>query len=140
MAFEKKKMIIPKNTKLEFNELKEGIEKGSLKTEGFGQKVFSNNPRLLEILILLFSIPNFLPLLVIKNVISKFKDIVFYSSVKICLGPIIFTLWWLIVPIITYTLSGENLEFDAFLEFCLLVEAPLIISLYVRQNLLFFRK
>ena len=138
--FEKKKMIIPKNTKLEFNELKEGIEKGSLKTEGFGQKVFSNNPRLLEILILLFSIPNFLPLLVIKNVISKFKDIVFYSSVKICLGPIIFMLWWLIVPIITYNLSGENLEFGAFIEFCSLVEAPLIISLYVRQILLFCRK
>ena len=72
--------------------------------------------------------------------ISKFKDIVFYSSVKICLGPIIFILWWLIVPIITYNLSGENLEFGAFIEFCSLVEAPLIISLYVRQILLFCRK
>ncbi len=30
------------------NLIKEGIEKGSLKTEGFGQKVFSNNPKLLE--------------------------------------------------------------------------------------------
>ncbi len=144
--YEKKKMIIPKNTKLEFNELKEGIEKGSLKTEGLGQKFFSNNPKLLELLIFLISIPNFLPLLVIKNVISKFKDIVFYSSVKICLGPIIFPLWWFSAGSLTYLIYGENIEFRAFLNFVaesygtfFLVVAPMIISLYLRQILLFYR-
>ena len=135
--YEKKKMITPKNTKLEFDELKEGIKNESLKSKGLVDKFFAKNTRLLKTLIFLFSIPNFLPLLLIKNIISKFKDIVFYSSVKICLGPIIFPLWWLCVGYLTYFIYGENLD---FLEYLVLVESLMLFSLYIRQYLLLFKK
>jgi hypothetical protein len=125
--FARKRMIISANTKLDFMKLKKGIEEGSLKTKENLKKY-----QLFSFLIFLLSIPNFLPLLIVKIMLSFFKDIIFYSSIKFSLGPFIFPIWWAFIFFIS------SIYFDLFSSIIICLSS--VIALYFRQILLLYDK
>jgi 1-acyl-sn-glycerol-3-phosphate acyltransferase len=88
----RKQLIHRGNTRLSFRDIKKGIEDLSLtpkksKQVKKWQKGFMG----------LVSIPNLPPLLVLKRILGLFEDIVFYSSIKMCAGLILFPVWWITV-------------------------------------------
>lgn len=86
----RKKLIHNQNThRRSFQELKEGIEVQSLEP-----KKIRNTKKWHTLIIKLFSIPNLPPLLILKRILRLFKDIVFYSSIKLCAGLFLFLFWW----------------------------------------------
>tara|TARA_B100000767_G_scaffold173106_1_gene162044 strand:- start:5235 stop:6281 length:1047 start_codon:yes stop_codon:yes gene_type:complete len=85
----KKEQINLQNSKLGFWVLKRSLDVNSKKL-----KVSKAGGALISFLISLLSIPNIIPLLIMRNIISLFSDIVFHNSVKYLLGLVIFSFWW----------------------------------------------
>ena len=124
--FKRKKLINRMNTEMDFEDLKKGIELKNLKTE----KKHENNLGL-KLLLAISYVPNLPPLIILKQILSLFKDIVFYSSIKLTVGLILLGIWWLIL----YFLIG--IYFDWILA--LPVIFACILFLYIRQNLLLIK-
>ena len=122
----RKKLINRINTEMDFEDLKKGIELMNIKTE----KKYKNK-LILKLLLAISNIPNLLPLLIMKKILSLFEDIVFYSSIKLTVGLILFSIWWLIL----YVLIG--IYFDWIIA--LAVVFTCILFLYIRQNLLYYK-
>jgi len=124
---EKKKLIHRKNTLLDFNDLRNGIDKNILDPK----KKFKNQ-QLLRFFIVTFSVPNFPPLFILKIILGLFTDIVFYSSLKFTAGILLLIIWWLFLFLFT------------LFYFSLIVSVSLIAVCYlclkVRQYLSFYIK
>ena len=121
---ERKKLINRSNTEMEYTEFKEGLELMNLIKE----KKYKNQ-LILKLIILITYIPNLPPLLILKNILSLFKDKVFYSSIKITAGYILFSLWWIILFVATAVIINWT--------FALPTLCTSILFLYIRQNLLY---
>ncbi len=119
---DRKKLIHEGNTIMPFEEIKKGIKEQSLAPKNILMK---RNWK--KIVIGLFSIPNLLPLLIIKKVLGLFNDIVFYSSIKMSAGMVLFTLWWVI------TFAASNIIWGS--KIALLITIGCIFFLYFRQIL-----
>ncbi len=85
----RRKLIHSSNTKKSFQELKRGIEEQSL-----APKKKMKKQKWQKLLINLFSLPNLPPLLIIKKILGLFEDVVFFSSVKMSSGLVLFLFWW----------------------------------------------
>lgn len=101
---ERKKMIHPKNTHLDFYDLKKGIQDQKLPPKKIRSKGLWH-----PVMINFFSIPNFPPLLLIKGILGLFKDVVFYSSIKMTAGILLLFLWWSVVLIMSWTFWGYKI-------------------------------
>jgi len=124
--FKRKKLINRINTKMDFEDLKKSIELMNIKTE----KKYENK-LVLKLLLIISYVPNLPPLLIMKKILSLFEDVVFYSSIKLTAGLILFAIWWLIL----YLLIG--IYFDWIIA--LPAVFTCILFLYIRQNLLYFK-
>ncbi|MBA22385.1 MAG: hypothetical protein CMP52_03465 [Flavobacteriales bacterium] len=89
---EKKKFINLNNTKLGFPELKKKLAFSTKELSTFQQK-----GTFIKFWIKLLSLPNLMPLLVLRKVLSFFPDIVFQNSVKYSAGLFIFIIWWFLL-------------------------------------------
>tara|TARA_B100001173_G_C16002085_1_gene553940 strand:+ start:43 stop:1083 length:1041 start_codon:yes stop_codon:yes gene_type:complete len=118
----RKRLIHSENTKRSFQDLKRGIEEQSLPIK---KKV--KRQKWQKLMIGLFSLPNLPPLIIIKKLLGLFEDVVFYSSIKMSAGSILFLLWW-----VTVFLCGEVL-WEWKVAFCITIS--FIGLLYVRQIL-----
>lgn len=120
----RKKLINRINTEMDFEDLQKGIELMNIKSE----KIYKNKLGF-KFLLAITCIPNLPPLFLMKKVLSLFEDIVFYSSIKLTAGLVLFGAWWVIL----YVLMG--------IYFNWIFGLPLVITcilfLYIRQNLLF---
>tara|TARA_B100000945_G_C20405703_1_gene609881 strand:- start:751 stop:1791 length:1041 start_codon:yes stop_codon:yes gene_type:complete len=121
---ERKKLINRSNTEMEYTEFKEGLELMNLIKE----KKYKNQ-LILKLIILITYIPNLPPLLILKKILSLFKDKVFYSSIKITAGYILFSLWWIILFVAIAVIINWT--------FALPTLCASILFLYIRQNLLY---
>ncbi|OUU46950.1 MAG: hypothetical protein CBC28_08360 [Flavobacteriaceae bacterium TMED68] len=122
----RKKLINRINTEMDFEDLKKGIGLMNLKTE----KKYKNKLGF-KLLLAISYVPNLPPLLIMKKILSLFEDIVFYSSIKLTAGLILFGVWWVIL----YVLIG--IYFDWILA--LPVIFTCILFLYIRQSLLYIK-
>ena len=118
----RKRLIHSENTKRSFQELKRGIEDQSLPKK---KKV--KKQKWQKLMIGLFSLPNLPPLIIIKKILGLFEDVVFYSSIKMSAGSILFLLWWASVFLCGEVLWGWKIAFCITIGF--------IGLLYVRQIL-----
>lgn len=121
----KKRFINRHNTKLPFDEFKKQLLKSNNKLR---EKTKSSS--ILKIFIVLLSIPNLFPLLVIKSLIRLFKDHVFWGSVNYFGGLIVFLIWW-VFSLILLTQWFSIAWGIAFLSGSL-------VCLYVRQKLIIY--
>lgn len=119
---DRKKLIHSGNTKKSFHDLKMGIKDQSLR-----QKKALKTQKWHKLLIRLLSIPNFPPLLVLKKILGLFKDVVFYSSVKMSSGLILFIFWWAVIFLVGGVLWGWQIGLS--------VTIGCVTLLYVRQIL-----
>ena len=119
---DRKKLIHDGNTKKSFEEIKKGIEEQSLTPRNILKRQSWK-----KMVISLFSIPNIPPLLIIKKVLGLFKDIVFYSSIKMSVGMILFVIWWVIIFAASNTIWGSKIA--------LMITIGCIFFLYFRQIL-----
>ncbi len=121
----RKKLIHRRNTAMDFKVIKQGIAKMNLSPK----KDYKSESKI-KFLVALISIPNLPPLYFMKKILSLFEDVVFYSSIKMTAGLILFGLWWLIL--LTFVGISQNW----------IVAIPVmftsILFLYIRQNLLHF--
>ena len=124
---EKKKLIHPKNTLLDFNDFKNGLDEKILDRE---KEI--KNQRLLKFFIEFFSIPNFPPLFILKKILGVFTDIVFYSSLKFTAGILLFMVWWVFLFLVI-------LIYDSLIVTLLLV-IICYLCLRIRQKLLYYKK
>ena len=122
----RKKLINRINTKMDFEDLKKGIDLMNIKTE----KKYKNK-LVLKLLLIISYMPNLPPLLIMKKILSLFEDVVFYSSIKLTAGLILFAIWWLVL----YFLIG--IYFDWIIGLSAVFTC--ILFLYIRQNLLYFK-
>ncbi len=122
----RKKLINRINTEMGFEDLKKGIELMNIKKE----KRYKNKLAL-KFLISISYLPNLPPLLVMKKILSLFNDIVFYNSIKLSVGLILFGIWWLLI----YILIGVYFNWILALP----VVLTCILFLYIRQNLLYLK-
>jgi len=122
----RKKLINRINTGMNFEDLKKGINLMNVNKE---KKC--KNKLGLKLLLAISYVPNLPPLIIMKKVLSLFEDIVFYSSIKLSVGIILFGIWWLVL----YILIG--IYFDWILG--LTVIFTCILFLYIRQNLLLIK-
>ena len=120
--FERKRLINRTNTKMEYKEFK--LELMNLIKE----KKYKNQ-LILKLIILITYIPNLPPLLILRKILSLFKDKVFYSSIKITAGYILFGLWWIILFVAITVMINWT--------FALPTLCVSILLLYIRQNLLY---
>tara|TARA_B100000767_G_C19776681_1_gene542981 strand:- start:5510 stop:6610 length:1101 start_codon:yes stop_codon:yes gene_type:complete len=118
---EKKKYINLSNTKLGFPELKKKL---ALSTKEL--KIFDRKGTFIKFWIKLLSLPNLLPLFVLRKVLRFFPDIVFQNSVKYSMGLFIFIFWW-------FMLFFLGIYFYGVLDGIGLVMGSLIL-LYLRQE------
>ncbi|MFL2577995.1 MAG: lysophospholipid acyltransferase family protein [Flavobacteriaceae bacterium] len=119
---QRKKFIHPGNTRLAFDVLKKGIHEQSLPVV----KSSATN-RWVKVIISLFSLPNQPPLFALKKILQLFDDIVFYSSIKICAGLVLFSLWWGIILLLSTVFWGWKIA---------LINAGVCVALlYIRQIL-----
>ena len=100
---ERKRLINRTNTKMEFKEFKEELELMNLIKE----KKYKNQ-LILKLIILITYIPNLPPLLILRKILSLFRDKVFYSSIKITAGYILF--WSLVDNLIRCCYSKDKLD------------------------------
>lgn len=98
---DRKGLIHSGNTLLNFRELKRGIEEQNL-----SPRKVTTEKKWQKIIFGFFSIPNLPPLLILKKILGLFKDIVFYSSIKMCVGGVLLVLWWASILIISNILWG----------------------------------
>lgn len=119
---DRKKLIHSENTKKSFHDLKKGIKDQSLRPK----KVLKKQ-KWLVLFIGLLTIPNFPPLMVIKKILELFKDVVFYSSIKMSTGLILFIFWWAGIFLLGGVLWGWTIGF--------LVTIGCVALLYIRQIL-----
>ena len=120
----RKNLIHRESTEMNFKDLKDGLALMNI-----SPKKRYNNQKGLKFLLALVSLPNLPPLLIMKRILSLFEDVVFYSSVKMTAGLILFGLWWLIL----FLLVGIYLSWVA----ATMIALGAIMFLYIRQNLLF---
>lgn len=118
----RKKLIHNSNTKMSFHEMKRGIEELSLPPK---KKV--KKQKWQKFMIKLLSIPNLPPLIILKKILGLFEDVVFYSSIKMSAGGILFLIWW-----ISVFLCGE---FFWGWKIGLAITSSCIGLLYIRQKL-----
>lgn len=118
----RKKLIHSANTKMSFQEMKKGIEKKILPPKKRIEK-----QKWHKLIIGLFSIPNLPPLIILKKILGLFKDVVFYSSIKMSAGFFLFVLWWTIIFLSVGILLSWNIG--------LVVTVVCVIFLYIRQFL-----
>ena len=121
---ERKRLINRTNTKMEYKEFKEKLELMNLIKE----KKYKNQ-LILKLIILITYIPNLPPLLILRKILSLFIDKVFYSSIKITAGYILFGLWWIILFVAITVMINWT--------FALPTLCVSILLLYIRQNLLY---
>ena len=119
---DRKKLIHSANTKMSFQEMKKGIEKKILPPKKRIEK-----QKWHKLIIGLFSIPNLPPLIILKKILGLFKDVVFYSSIKMSAGFILFVFWWTIIFLCVGILLSWNIG--------LVVTVVCVIFLYIRQFL-----
>ena len=119
---DRKKLIHSLNTKKSFYDLKKGILHKSL-----SPREISKNIKLQKTLIELLSIPNLPPLFMIKKILELFDDVVFYSSIKLSSGLLLFPFWWTSIFITVGKLWGWKI--GIIVTFCC------IGFLYIRQIL-----
>lgn len=98
---DRKELIHNGNTLLPFLELKRGIEEQKL-----SPRKITRQKKWYGVIRVFLSIPNLPPLLILKKILGLFKDIVFYSSIKMCAGGVLLVLWWAIIMIISNILWG----------------------------------
>ena len=119
----RKKLIHNANTKKSFHELKKGIEDQNLpQKKALKKKIWQ------KLVISMLSIPNLPPLLVIKRILGLFKDVVFYSSIKMSTGLILFLLWWTSIYLFGNVFWGWKIA--------LCISIGCVGLLYIRQILL----
>lgn len=119
---DRKKLIHGGNTKKSFHDLKKGIEDQSL-----SPKKELKKQKWHRLLIGLLSIPNLPPLLGIKKILGLFKDVVFYSSIKMSAGLILFLFWWAGIFLLTGALWGWQIGLS--------ITISCVGLLYIRQIL-----
>ncbi|MEK9612536.1 MAG: lysophospholipid acyltransferase family protein [Flavobacteriaceae bacterium] len=120
---EQKQKINRKTTRLSFDELKSTLANNH--TELPSRKLPSSWIRFMTFFL---SIPNIIPLWISRKIISKFEDIVFYSSMKYALGVFFFPLWWLVSSVgILY-----GFGYPLMVSYLLLC----IVTLFIRQKIL----
>ena len=114
-----KRFILNKeNENLNFNQLRaKSLEADELKPE-------TNYPNLRPLVILL-SVPNFIPLLSIRYILKKLKDKQFINSIKFAIGAFALPIWWLILFILCAAFSSVQTG--------LLVVFIAVGSIFVRQ-------
>jgi 1-acyl-sn-glycerol-3-phosphate acyltransferase len=78
--------------------------------------------------IAVFSIPNILPLLLLKKVLSGIKDKAFYTSLKFLIGGILHILWWITL----FSLGFVWLSWQAGVLFA----STALLMMYARQELI----
>ncbi len=123
---EKKELINLRNTRLGFSKFKELLhsQPNKLKKARFGGT-------LLKFLVILLSIPNLLPLFIIRKIVRLFKEPVFYSSIKYAGGLFIFSFWWILLILGGLYFGGIPLAIILFAgSFTLLYIRQAIISTY----------
>ena len=120
--FEQKKYINYKNTKLGFSELKE-----QLNTDPQKLKVSKDGGALIHLIVGILSIPNIIPLLVVRKVVSLFPDVVFHNSMKYIVGLFMFAFWWKIILFTGCYFFGMSTAIGLI--------SISILSLYLRQLL-----
>lgn len=118
----RKKLIHSANTKMSFQEMKKGIEKKILPPKKRIEK-----QKWHKLIIGIFSIPNLPPLIMLKKILGLFKDVVFYSSIKMSAGFFLFVFWWTIIFLSVGILLSWNIG--------LVVTVVCVIFLYIRQFL-----
>ena len=102
----RKRLIHSENTRKSFQDLKRGIEDQSL----FKKKKVKIH-KWHKLMIGLFSLPNLPPLIIITKILGLFEDVVFYSSIKMSAGSILFLLWWATVFLCGEVLWGWKIAF-----------------------------
>ena len=117
----KKNILNPRNTTVSFFEFKEHIKHNKKELLLLKKKsVF------IKISIALLTLPNSIPLQLIRILISRFEDIVFHNSIKYAGGLVLFSFWWLLLIKIGW--AYKNLATGLFFVLAS------IIFLYSRQN------
>jgi hypothetical protein len=71
-----------------------------------------------KLLIHLFSLPNLPPLLAIKKILWLFEDVVFYSSIKMSTGLVLFLFWWASIFLCGEAAMGMENSPDYHNELC----------------------
>ena len=97
----RKKLIHSGNTIKSFDELKKGILNQSL-----GIKKRLKRQKWQSLLIKLISLPNQPPLLFIKKILELIDDVVFYSSIKMTSGLVLFPFWWATIFLFSKVMWG----------------------------------
>ncbi|MGA0373865.1 MAG: lysophospholipid acyltransferase family protein [Flavobacteriaceae bacterium] len=118
----RKKLIHRGNTKKSFQEMKKGVEEKTLP-----QKKRIEKYKWHKLIIGLFSIPNLPPLIILKKILGLFKDLVFYSSIKMSVGLILFVFWWASIFLCVSMLYSWKIG--------LIITLGCIIFLYIKQLL-----
>ncbi len=119
---DRKKLIHRVNTKKSFHEVKKGIEDLSLPPKKRVKK-----QKWQKFIIRLFSIPNLPPLFILKKILGLFEDVVFYSSIKMSAGFILFLFWWASIFLCVGVLCGWKIGS--------MITLACVSFLYVRQLL-----
>ena len=118
-----KKKINRFTTQLPFAELKDALQNNAAALRDQPQK--SSFEKLLGFLL---SVPNLIPLLITRFIISKFEDVVFISSLKYAMGVFFFPIWWFFSSMILAYFFGNTLMLW-YLLIC-------IFSIFARQRFL----
>ena len=116
-----KKQINAQNTRLPFVELKLKLAQNKglkFSEKGNGAQIWGH----------FLSIPNIIPLWITRQIINRFEDKVFVSSLKYASGAFLFPLWWCSSTFLLNRIWGST-EAALFLLFS-------ICSLFLRQKIL----
>ena len=119
----KRSLINYNSTKQEFKVLKDKISKKDTNLKNKDSKTVIE-----KIAIILYSIFNFIPLVIINSVLKKVKDRVFHLSIKYLIGIFVFPLWWTIVFFISVYFLNLALSFIIIIFF--------VLFLFIRQFLI----
>ena len=95
---ERKKRINACTSHNSFSDIKKALQKQDLSNLPLAKP----RPFGIQFLIVVLSIPNGIPLFLIKKILGLFDDIVFYNSIKYGFGLVVFAIWWAIAFLAFY--------------------------------------
>ena len=119
----KKSLIDKKTTKMSFSKIKT-----LLKENHKNQNNLKKSHFIKSIIIKVLTIPNIIPIIISRKIVTLIKDKDFIGSMKYGCGAIIFPIWWIT--------SGLILVYFFSIKICLIYIICSAFSIIIRQNLL----
>ena len=119
----KKSLIDKKTTKLSFSKIKT-----LLKENHKNQNNLKKSHFIKSIIIKILTIPNIIPIIISRKIVTLIKDKDFIGSMKYGCGAIIFPIWWIILGLIILYFFNPII--------CVIFIVFSVLSSIIRQNLL----